>query len=437
LGAWLLTVAVLFAALAGTLAIFFGSLARYQGDFAPALLLLAAVGWLAVARWLGAVLPRAGTAAAVGLGSAAAVFSGAFGVLYSLQLDGLFPERNADGYREVARLFNSPAAAWERWRGRERGPLELALEVFPAPAGTRTVVAEFGQAPGTERVALLHQEGGRLVIEVESAGVRRVTTPAVAFVPGKRHGLRVETGALLPAEEHPAWSGLSTTGTLAVLRRLRLQWDGATVLEVAPWFGGAGPADAVRVADSAVPPAPVRIVGSRRDAAALPALRNLAMAAAEESARRFSLRGQVELRLVPPTASSGAREPLLVTGRPGRGDVVGVEYGPVGTARFFLDHWGSPGRLSPPVSLPAGRPVTVRITSDALRAPSPWWRPRNVTHGNLRVELDGREVWREHVELFVVNPAEVAAGVNPIGGTACGPAFTGELLQVAWGPRTP
>jgi len=60
-----------------------------------------------------------------------------------------------------------------------------------------------------------------------------------------------------------------------------------------------------------------------------------------------------------------------------------------------------------------------------------------VTQGELRVELDGREVWRERVELFVANPAEVAAGVNPIGGTACGPTFTGELLAVTWGPRPP
>lgn len=437
LGAWLLTVAVLFAALAGTLAIFFGSLARYQGDFAPALLLLAAAGWLAAARWLGAVLPGVGARVAVGLGSAAAVFSGAFGVLYSLQLDGLFPERNADGYREVARLFNSPAAAWERWRGRERGPLELVLEVAPAPGGTRTIVAEFGRATGIERVTLVHHEGGRLVIEVESSGVRRVTSSPVAFVPGNRHALRVETGALLPAEEHPAWSGLSTTGTLAVLRRLRVEWDGVAVLEVAPWFGGTGQADALRIADSAGSNSPVRVVSSRRDSAALPALRNRAMASAEEVERHFSSRGQVKLQLVPPAVSAGVREPLLVTGRPGRGDVVGLEYGSGGTARFFLDHWGSPARFSPAVALPPGSPVTVRITSDALRTPSPWWRPRNVTHGELRVEIDGREAWREHVELFVVNPAEVAVGVNPIGGTACGPVFTGALRGLEWGPRPP
>jgi hypothetical protein len=53
----------------------------------------------------------------------------------------------------------------------------------------------------------------------------------------------------------------------------------------------------------------------------------------------------------------------------------------------------------------------------------------------LRVEIDDREVWREPAELFVVDPVEVAVGVNPIGGTSCGPAFTGQLHAVAWGRR--
>jgi hypothetical protein len=53
------------------------------------------------------------------------------------------------------------------------------------------------------------------------------------------------------------------------------------------------------------------------------------------------------------------------------------------------------------------------------------------------VEVDGREVWRERAEFFVANAAEVAVGVNPIGGTACGPVFTGELRGVTWGQRPP
>ena len=436
LGGWLAVAGVLFVALAGTLSIFFGSLARYQSDFTPAFMLLAGVGWLGAVRWMGAVFPRAGSPVATLAAWATAVFSGAFAVLYSLQLDGLFLERNPDGWREVARLLNSPAAMLEKWRGIPRGPLELRLEVGAAPDGTRSLLAEFGRKPSAERVWLVHASGGRVVIEMESAHGRRVASEPLAFNQAKTHALRLETGALLPASEHPAWSGLSSSATTAALRRLRVRWDNATVVDVSPWFGGADPEDDVRLGFLDTASGPLRVLQAVRDGEALRELQVEAAAAGAEALRRFSVRGELELRITPPASvSSGSREPLLVTGRPGRGDILGIEYGAGGTARFFLDHWGSPGRFSPAVNLPAGRAVVVRIVADPLRTPSPWWRPRNTTSGYLRVEVDGREVWREPAELFVIDPVEIAAGVNPIGGTSCGPVFTGELHSVFWGRR--
>jgi len=434
--AWLGVTVVLFAALAGTLVLFFGSLARYQSDFAPSLMLLAAVGWLAAHRWLGALFPRVGSAALLTLGLPLVLFSGAFAVLYSLQLDGLFIERNADGWREVARRFNRPAAWWSEVRGAAQGPLEIRVGIEPAPAGTRALLAEFGRAPVAERLWLVHAADQRVVVEVESSRGRRAGTAPLAFRAGEIHTLRVESGALLPAAEQPVWSGLTAAGTTAALRRLRLCWDGAEVLGLSPWYSGAEAGDGIRLGAAEILPAGVRVIGFVRDAGSLNRLRAEAAVAGDEAARRFSSRGEVELRLSMPAAPSvGAREPLLVTGRPERGDIIGIEYGTGGAARFFLDHWGSPGRFSPPVNLPAGRPVVLRIIVPSLRAPSPWWRPRHVAQGDLRVEVDGHEVWREPAEFYVVDPVEVAAGVNPIGGTSSGPAFRGEILSVTWGRR--
>src|SRR5204862_3209559 len=50
LGAWLGAVAGLFVVMTGLLLCFFGSLARYEVDFAPSLMLLAGVGVLAIER---------------------------------------------------------------------------------------------------------------------------------------------------------------------------------------------------------------------------------------------------------------------------------------------------------------------------------------------------------------------------------------------------
>lgn len=437
LGCWLAVVSVLFAALAGTLVIFFGSLARYQSDFAPALMLLAVAGWLAAGRWFGVMLPRVRQGSVVFAGGAAGLFSGGFAILYSLQLNGLFAAANADGWRETARLLHVPVAAWERWSGVRRGPWEAKVVIAPAPAGTRTLVLEVGRPPAAERVWITHAAEGRIALEVEAASGRRVSSAPLPFSLGSEHILRVETGALLPGPEQPAWSGLSFSGTLAALRHLRVSWDGARVIDASPWHGGAEPAEVFLVGASGPQAGAVQIRSWRRDENALPSLRLEAASAAEGAAARFSTRGEVEVRITLSAAASvGAREPLLVTGNPGRGDIVGVEYGAGGSVRFFLDHWGSSGRFSPPISLPRDRPVGIRILADSLRAPSAWWRPRNVTHGDLRVEVDGREIWRQPTEFFVVDPVEVAVGGNPIGGTACGPVFSGEIHSVTWG-RSP
>ena len=434
--AWLGTAALLFVAIAGTLVHFFGSLARYQCDFAPPFVLLAAVGGLGFHRWLVTVLPRVGSGVASGAGFGAAVLSGAFAVLYSLQFDGLFQERNPDAWREMARRFNTPAAVGESWVGVKHGPLEIRVTIETAPAGSRSLLAEFGRAPSFERLWLVHTSDRQLAVEVEAAHGRRVVSPPLAFKPGGIHTVRVETGALLPPGEHPVWGRLSAAGTAAVLRRLRLSWDAVEVMDVSPWFCGTEPGAAVRLGSAEKTAGRVRVVGIVRDGAALTGLRAGAAVAGEEAARRFSPHGDVELRLTPPSAPvPGTRDPLLVTGRPGRGDFVGIEYGERGLVRFFVDHWGQPGRFSPPVLLPAGRPMVVRITTQSLREPSASWQPRHVTRGDLRVEIDDREVWREPAELFVVDPVEVAVGVNPIGGTSCGPAFTGQLHAVAWGRR--
>ncbi|MFM7752248.1 MAG: hypothetical protein ACKPB0_17720, partial [Opitutaceae bacterium] len=328
LGTWLAVTFVLFGALAGTLVLFFGSLARYQSDFAPALMLLASVGWLGAHRWLGAVFPRIGSAGAALVGFPAAVFSGVFAVLYSLQLDGLFVERNPEGWRETARWFNRPAALLEERRGVARGPLELRVAIEPAADGARSLLAEFGRAPSCERVWLVHAPGQRVVIEVESAHGRRVRTPPLAYSRGETHTLHVETGALLLAAEHPAWSGLSSSATAAALCRLRLRWDSVEVLDVSPWFGGVEGERAVRIGLAENSSGGLRVLGSARDGSALSALRAEAAVVGEGMARRFSPRGEVELRLTLPAApATGAREPLLVTGRPGRGDIIGLEYG--------------------------------------------------------------------------------------------------------------
>ncbi|MBI5689423.1 MAG: hypothetical protein HZC55_04945 [Verrucomicrobia bacterium] len=422
LGGWLAMVAVLFAGMAGTLVCFFGSLARYQSDFAPALMLLAAVGMLALARraepWL-----RAARITVVGAMVAVAVWSALFGILYSLQLDSLLLERNPARHLEVARWWNRAPAAVERLAGVRHGPLALDLRVKPAPAGTRELLVTAGAEGQGDRCFLLHDGRGAVQVEVESVhGVRRRT----AWVPigdAPTHRLRLAFGSLLPPAAHPLLGTADEVATAALVRRLRVEWDGRVLLEESPWFAAApGP---VRVA--AAGGAGTRVERFDRDEAVLAEWRAESDGWARAAAARITRRGTFRLQVSWPRDRVGMREPLLVTGRPGRGDLVAVEYGEGGTVRFLLDHWGGALVRSEPVPVPWDRPVELRIALESLRLPLPGRPPRVIVNGLVEVIIEGRRVWRVPAELFAVNPVEVAVGRNPIGGTTCGPEFTGTL----------
>ena len=432
--AWLATNAALLAGMAGTLMLFFGSLARYQSDFAPALMLLAAVGLLAVVRWLRVTRTwpwRLAGGLAIG---GAALFSAAFAVLFSLQLDGLLLERNPAKYREVARLLNRVPAAAEYLAGARFGPLELTLQAASAAAGTRELLFSAGAAPRVDRFFIVYQAEGRVRFEVESAhGPLHVTPPAV-FSPGAAGRLRVTMGSLLPPDAHPWYGAASEVATAAINRRLRIDFNGATLTDQTPWFG-ADPG-AVILAPTAWPDAraATRILEFRRDEAAVGAFRLESETQARAAAGRITLRGTMVLRVSLPRDRAGSREPLIVTGHPGRGDFVAVEYGGGDTVRFLFDHWGGSLRRSEPVEIDPTRVQEIRVTMESLRRPWPFGSARPVVNGPLVIALNGRNVWRVDEEFFVVNPIEIAVARNPIGGTSCGPEFSGVVHGVEMAP---
>jgi len=430
-----LTALALAGALTGTLTLFFGSVGRYQSEFAALLIPLAAVGWLGLQRGLASGWPRGGPLVAAVVGTTAALWTIGFAVLYSLAVDHVFADRNPEGWRALARRLNTVPAAWEALRGLERGPLKLRLEVAAAPPGTRTLVAECGRPPAVERLWLVHEAAGRLTAEIQSAHGRAVRTGPLAWAPGRTHTLELATAALLPPGDYPAWATLTVAETTAALRQLRLRWDDAVALEVSPWFGGVEGAGPVRWAGAAG--APVQMRAAEPDPAAMVAVRAEAATAAREAARRLSPTAAVTLRLtLPAEAAAGTREPLLVTGRPGAGDLIGIEYRGDGTVRFCFDHWGQPSRFSAPVPWPAGLARTVRIIAEPLRAPRPGGRRQLLPPSELRIEWEGREIWREQVDFYAAEPVEVAAAVNPIGGTTCGPAFSGQVHAIHWGAES-
>lgn len=430
LASWLTAVVCLFVAMASTLSLFFGSLARYQSDFTPPLMVLAAVGILAVERGLG--LPGARWARwPVRLAwSGAAVFSCGFAVLASLQLNGFLLARNPDAYQRVETRFHRLSETLERTVGRSHGPVEFDLWIRPEAPGTRHLLVTAGTAPRMDRLEVIHEAGGRVVFEVSAAGGVSCRSAAVVPDPDTPQRLRLSMGSLLPPPSHSLWGNATPEERLSARHALTVDLAGRRLIGVQPWFSAsAGP---VAIGPYAADEGPLRFSGAvtavARDQSGLPGLARWAGDELRQAQSVWSQDRTLRLRLRLPPVGAVLMDPLVVTGQPGRGDMIGLWHEGSGRVRFGWDHWGSSrGHRSGLVEMDPGLAHEVTITvADSVFSPGAGER----VGGRLQVSVDGRLVWDEPGEFFNVPPWQRCLGRNPIGGTSCSAAFGGALFEV-------
>ena len=106
-----------------------------------------------------------------------------------------------------------------------------------------------------------------------------------------------------------------------------------------------------------------------------------------------------------------------------------VEYIDAQTLRFALDHWGSPMQVSQPVRMDFARPHDLEISMTSLATFPDATLVHEVQWGRVRLAVDGEPTWEQGENFFSAEAEEVAIGRNPIGGTSCGPVFTGDVLS--------
>ena len=535
-GAFFAAVAWVGLSVLGSLLLFCAAMARYAGDFMPALAWLGAAGFLCVVHFV----QRAGGGWAkrfvAGAGGLVFLGSTLLSLLVGLLTLRGFEVARPQAFQATARFVDRQVARAERILGAEPGALVFRLKLPAAfKIGVEEEVFRTDSRPEAERVIVAYRGPQMIQFGLARGGGNVRWSAPIVCVPGSVKELRIQSGRILPKVSHPALEQHfigEERESLACLSVIAL--DGAPVLlgwaralepRIHAWstsavvggrFSGEvsllrreSPAEAwpltqgaralVRLSEVqrngplsglglSLPETVASLSVARTDTgelswrlverqgaawtvsmtrdSAVPAMVELvrlraggespwwlvidgAVFAFARGGGAAVAPGQIEIRedlmvsagpmafpgfsaaapgarlrvRFPSSVKVGAREPLIVSGEPGRGDFLFVEYLPGNKFRLGWDHWGAPGQWSEPVAYEPGETGLLEVAAAGW---SDFHQP-----GEIRLELSvtwrGGSVWRAAVPSYPVSPDRFHVGRNPIGGSSCGEWFSGSI----------
>jgi hypothetical protein len=400
-----------FAAGAATLLLlssFGGSTNRYMVDFAPALVLAGGAGAIGLGQLAGGA--RRVALAVVVL---AALWSGVFNALMSLQHNRLFEVLYPAEFDRVARRANWVPWAIERTRGVEHGPLELRV-IFPeSNFGDVECLVATGRHFYADYLYVQRAEGNRIRFGFEHTSHGGGIGPFVEYLPGQENVIEIEMGSLYPPRSHPFFRGRSEDEIARRKNQVRVRVNGREALalfdqpcfeatEFAPSIGTSGPWRPAFKGNFSG-----RIVAQRRTVPS-------------PEARRREETGPLRLLLELPAWTGPVSFPLVCSGRTGAGDLIYLRR--VDERRLVVghDHWGSGAIESEPIEIEPSAHLDLLVSAPPLR--------RDGSTSGLVVRLNGRTLIDAPRDFHpAAEPARI--GANPIGASTSSPRFSGRIVS--------
>lgn len=399
------------------LACFFGTTARYPGDFANAGLILAGIGSLALGQ-------RAKLARLSWLAGCASVLLAAVSLFFGMAVytDG-FP--TPDYFTRVARMVNGPAYAWQRSHGEAFGGLRMDLKLPDHPPELPEPLFETGRQPDARdwlQIEFLPEGMARLGFF--HAGTGLLSSRSFAVPSDRRIVVEARCGSLLPPFGHPLFADWTRSEFDSEKRDLQLKVDGVEVLRTAldcyesspmtlsigrhTWFTGG-----MQQAFSGV------ILKATR----------MPLEKPPKMAPLFKKPAPVELTLFLPTAKGAGADPLLVTGSGKESDLLYCVYDGANRLRFALDHFGSGGPESEWVAYDPLAPHGVKIWMGSMAGASSSESAETALAApdRLVVIFDGRALLNVDQVFYPSTPETVILGYNAYGSTAAGREFSGRI----------
>ena len=388
--------------------------ARYLLDFQPGLTLFVALGMVAACQ------PGALGRRALGrlIVPVAAVLVAASAVI-ALSLDiGTFPP---EAIRPLAYVLDLPAYGVELARGASYGAIAADV-TFPADkTGAYEPLLSTGSEAASDLLFVHYVSATQIQLGLVNTEMRGPMSDPLTVAYGVPHNLTIRMGSLYPPFGHPRWSNLSEPQIAYLVRSLHVEVDGRSAFDTTAHFHPSAP-DQVELGGNRFLPG----TSSESFSGTIAHVRRLPLAAPLGASPLAVAYGPVRLRLrFPEVRAALTREPLVVTGVPRAGDIVFVQYLDQNRIRLGVDHWGSVGILSEPVALGTGDEHTLVVTMGSLfPANSPASQVRRI-----QILLDGARVLDGDQPTYDSSPHDVFFGINAIGGSTCGYAFTGRIIS--------
>ena len=414
-------------AVIGIVLCFYAATARYLGDMAPTLTLMACLGTMALLERARQTGSRFRLLATKVVATVLVAFSVCCVVAASMLIYDRLREFNPELQSRLARIANAPVHFLEQLISPPRGALVLE---FRLPEGNASPTPELLVATGSarewDRLYVTYPDPQHIQLAFDHKWAELYRSDALAVDRSARHRLRISLGTLYPPETHPFFNRGDGDYAHKLLRLLWVELDGRVVLcRRQPTYEGLR-GDVTLGGKGTDTPFSGIIYSATREPLDWKALDWVRPAYDKLPALLPDQNGTLHLQVqFTANAPNGPREPLLVSGISGRGDLLSVEYLQAGYLRLCLDHWGQKTEFSEPIPYHPGVTYQMEIQHPTYAAkqvggllpPQP-----------LRVTIDHRLVWQIEVRLYRIEPDQLYIGYNPIGGGVCAAAFRGVIL---------
>ena len=301
------------------------------------------------------------------------------------------------------------------------GPVELEVILPSRPTVTGVPLISTGRPGHGDLVLAEVLEGSRVRFGHDSWGAGLVWTEAVAFDPAQTQKIHIELGSLYDPSK--------LEDNQSAPNRWLVALNGETVFSRPRPFHPSLPGEIEfgynTVQSSAAMPGFIgTLIGVKR------------VAPVPDALDEGEAWGAIRLSVKFPPDRSGRAEPLVVTGSPGRADVIYVQYGNQ-QVRFGHDHWSVGASIGEWIPFDFTIPHRIEIDSASLHPPGSTNPENPAVPRATVVRLDGVEVLRSSFVAYEASDADLAIGANTIGASSCAQDFGGEFFLRERVPELP